>query len=100
MNWQPIATAPVDTPVLVYIEDGIEPDAYYLDEGWPDDVRLFVVPAIHTKRKIADYYSEDWRWYSCVSECDHGVYDDPSHDRLSVEIAPTHWMPMPSPPTA
>lgn len=93
-KWQPIETAPTDTPVQVYVPDGVDPNCFYLYEGWPNEVLLHVVPAIYARSSWREDAAR--KWYSCISECDGAVYDD---DRLSVVVEPTHWMPLPDPPS-
>jgi hypothetical protein len=79
MTWQPVSTAEEDTVVLVFDPKGITPEFANLSSssGWPI---LHVFPA----RCI------DGRWQSCMAECDHGVWDDPSHERFAIGCSPTH----------
>ena len=70
-EWQPIETAPKATPVLVYNSD---------DWGWGANKILI---------GINNEWGEDWK----VLFCDLG---DLNYMRL---IEPTHWMPLPEPPT-
>jgi hypothetical protein len=87
MTWNPIETADEEIVVLVFDPKGIQPEFNGLgSREWP---------VIHSfpARKV------DGRWESCLAECDHGVWDDPSHERIEIECNPSHWQPLPAPTT-
>jgi hypothetical protein len=73
MEWQPIETAPLNTPILVtggFMEDELT------DEPWEYGVAL--VDAFGGKR------------FSAIHVCYYSVWVN----------SPTHWMPLPQPPSA
>ncbi len=83
-DWQPIETAPTDgTPILV---TGGYPDVASDYRIWSDDedeyVSSFPSPVIVVWRQ-----HEEWRYCSY----DSGIYGE-WHE-------PTHWQPLPEPPT-
>jgi hypothetical protein len=66
MDWQPIETAPYETPVLTF---------------WPGRLRHNPVILINTRNSGAALGKRDDWWHS-------------KPDQM-----PTHWMPLPEPPT-
>lgn len=83
-QWQPVETAPKHTELLVYREDagvmlGIytSPDAFTPESCWDK-----------TAEELGDAFeAEDWFLF-----CWDGA------ERADDDLAPTHWIPLPSPP--
>lgn len=87
MEWQPIETAPMGVPILVYLPSG---DA--------DGNSFSVWPAI-----ISDYDEPDFSSDGSgdkIGWIDIAVYSQ-SYDvgYAAGNARPTHWMPFPDPPT-
>lgn len=72
MSWQPISTAPRDgTPVLIYMPDAVEPCiSLAMWSHCPED-------------PLGDAWYEYW-----------GDSNGP------IDAEPSHWMPLPKPPSA
>jgi len=75
-QWKPIETAPKDHPILLY---GGQPDHHHDDNH--DHVNS------QPKHVVGWWGHDTWRYTSY----DSGFYGD--------WIDPTHWMPLPAPPT-
>lgn len=78
-KWQSIETAPKDGTTILLCENGYVTVGYYVPQY--SDRRVFV-----RKAKDGDVYktiTDDNSYWSCISE----IY------------TPTHWMPLPEPPT-
>ena len=80
-EWQPIETAPKGKRVLVVDDDGITSLAYLQNDGWTHcilqhftECLMFDYPNVHLSEEEAKKL------------------------RL-MEYQPTHWMPLPKPPT-
>ena len=86
MKWQPIETAPMDgTPVLVFGDDLNYPCEAYWE---PRSCTMNILVG----------------WYSHESMRQGWLCHDGSPDAYGsmdpTQINPTHWMPLPEPPTA
>lgn len=95
MTWQPIETAPLGTKVLVWaVVPGYMHKHVVLARFWKQ----------HTLEVAEGYEEEDWAEidedgsaYMPADWYEEGFSEDGSLSM--VNIKPTHWMPMPSPPT-
>lgn len=86
MEWQPIETAPTDTPILGLFKGGaICAGEYVFVEGWGRD------PSKDTE-DYYDYGESDWECFYLTNP----NTGDPDTDLEFSE--PTHWMPLPEPP--
>lgn len=95
-KWQPIETAPKDgMPILVYDSEGVELDDHTY--AWPRHAVLHVLPAIWKKPNGRS--ADGPGWFAPMFWLSFGVWDDPSTDIEAIELRPTHWMPLPIPPT-
>lgn len=92
-EWQPIETAPKDgTVILAYCPQKIE---YWIASGAiPEEQHLHIAIAKSWPGKEGASVSERWV-SSCISEPDSY---DPGYTQSYVEVAPTHWMPLPEAP--
>jgi len=87
-KWQPIETAPTDGTMV--------------------DLWVVAVPVYNSYFDKYFEYGEDQRLTDCVFE--DGVWKywteigdheyDPHHEEIAREFKPTHWMPLPDPPSA
>jgi hypothetical protein len=80
-EWQPIATAPKDgTAVLVY-GPGMRPeDSGYSIAVWNDNAAMLLMGKSGFSAMVAGWIA----------------YSD---SQIDIESQPTHWMPLPAPPT-
>lgn len=87
MEWQPISTAPKDGAALIY-DPGNRRRGCEGAWSWniPLDPNIFVA------------LCERGRWTSDVVEFEQGWESIGSYT-ITQELFPTHWMPLPSPPS-
>lgn len=82
MDWQPIETAPKNgTVVLIYRKI----EAEYAAEGWAEGSKPGEMLCV-------------WEARWCEPDFSEGYWADPG-DMGRVMDDPTHWMPLPSPPS-
>ena len=82
MEWQPIYTAPENTPILCYCED-YEPYYFVGVFMWADKKEERLVSDRGNRRTYEDVVTQEREWTN----------DTPS-------FGATHWMPLPEPPNA
>ena len=95
MSWQSTDTVPANTKVIVFYRS-------QLGMG-----RTVMAKRVSEKTlEAAGEYTEDWGEYDEDRDayfCPAGWYEvNENHDDYSLfpmEIAPTHWMPLPAPPS-
>lgn len=84
-GWRPIETAPLDgTPVLLFCP------------GMNNWNRLYGLPDI-----VVGIWADDWPgqgWLSDVGDIEGG-YESTGDYFVHARLAPTHWQPLPPPPT-
>lgn len=93
-QWQPISTAPADgKPILLFIDPPVDTN---LMIGWATAKELSIVVGWNTGAR----YSDDSIQWVC-GLCDEGSADtDGNSTPLMIGVRPTHWMPLPEPPTS
>lgn len=94
-GWRTIESAPKDgMPILAYVPNGAELDEHAY--CWPEGMILKIVPVVWHEPNERTCAGSGWYvpWFSVG----FGVWDDPSTDFYDVQVEPTHWRPLPSPP--
>lgn len=91
MTWQPIETAPTDgTPVLLYLSPPLNTNEAV---GWCAKGEMHVVVGW-----AEDTYRDVIKW--CCGFCEEGTADTEGFSTpFMMTVTPTHWMPLPNPPT-
>lgn len=84
-EWQPIKTAPANTPVIVHYKNAL---------GNSRTVKAEFVPRFTRERTSKNEGNHYWLegWYEMVDN-----WDNLSHIRIT-GVTITHWMPLPKPP--
>ncbi len=104
MNWQPIDTAPKDYDILVWFDHGADP---YQDPDNPDRITDYAVWAdggdymAGKGFAVAKWFPQFWE---STDEYGSGYFlpamwfcrENDEYERV---CNPTHWMPLPAPPT-
>jgi len=93
-NWQPIATAPLNTPVLVYDAVRRRNNAGVCG-GIVGHVDMD--PHIYVAVQRLNYYDKATEWLSDLVQFETGWESTGSYT-LTVNLQPTHWQPLPEPP--
>lgn len=82
-DWQPIETAPKDRFIMLY-EDGAMRLAFWASKGWTQPAIPILVTEAGNRFTSYDIRSRRPKETLILSDCLH---------------EPTHWMPLPKPPT-
>ena len=93
MDWQPIETAPLDVPVLLYCP-GV--NSWNRKQGMPD----IVVGMWEWHFLMTGYGGEPpqrGHWFSDIGDVDQG-YESTGAYFEHEALRPTHWQPLPEPP--
>lgn len=88
-EWQPIATAPKNVPVLVWPSNRGTAEGHFAGNDHLPVIAEFVV----TK------YDPDGTWRSDLTEFERGWESTGSYT-IAIPLAPTHWAPLLEPPEA
>lgn len=94
LEWRPIKTAPMDgTLVELYWPNGFVPEGRLSGyKEWPDEIHCCV------GKWISDHRGGNW--VVPLINAYFGVPSDPSCNLDFIEVEPTHWRPLPPPPSA
>ncbi len=93
MTWQPISTAPMGKPILLFLNPPLETsDAV----GWMPDRELNIVVGWG---EVTRYRDGDEAHFTC-GICEEGSADTEGHSSpFLMRVSATHWQPLPEPPT-
>jgi hypothetical protein len=94
LGWLPIETAPKDgTPVLLWLEEPIH--RKYVVEGRCPNITIGFNGAANPDYSPAPaWVSIETETYGSMGGDDTGYMEDTS----CIDVFPTHWMPLPTPP--
>lgn len=96
-EWKDIKSAPKNVAVLVWA-----PGARFLAEGELRGEDLPIVARCVDRNAILDdpkTWPPEWEWRGDLVEFDPG-YPSTGAGNITIDLAPTHWHPLPAPPPA
>lgn len=84
-DWQPIETAPLDGVTVILFVPGV--NSWSRPDGLPD----FVLGAW-------EVFLNKGKWVSDICEIEGG-WESTGEYMVPIDLHPTHWMPLPPPPS-